>query len=203
MGSLKRILKAMFAVALCAAIAVSGIATRAATSYAAEKKQPLSVNYCGTTVKLVKDLYGSFGTENSVKLTTVERKWGKPNKKEQPYANNDELWYTWKKGKTKISINNYTGYGLGYAGGIQIQIKDKNASIYGVKVGMKKEKALKKLEKAVGKEKVIVLKEGQSPTGEEKNGCLVSLTSSEGGKLPAIKKSFMLQWGLICQCRLN
>lgn len=56
MGSLKRIVKAMLAVALCAAMAVSGIGTGAAVSHAAEKKQPLSVNFCGKSAVLVKDL---------------------------------------------------------------------------------------------------------------------------------------------------
>ncbi len=180
MGSLKRIVKAMLAVALCAAMAVSGIGTGAAVSHAAEKKQPLSVNFCGKSAVLVKDLNQAEKQGSQVKFKTLEKKLGKPDKKEAGYDGSKDAWtYTWKKGKTSIMVNNFTGTVPGNIGGIEIEIGDKNASVYGVKVGMKKETALKKLEKAAGSEKVIVLKEGEWPQGEEKDG-KYSLTSGAG-----------------------
>lgn len=178
MRDIKRMLKVTLAVALCTIIAVYGASPGAETTCAAETKPALSVNYCGKTVKLIKDIYGK---EVRVKVEAMEKKWGKPNKKEKAYANDYEFWYTWKKGKTSIVVDNFTGGDPGNAGGIHIDIKDKNASICGIKVGMKKQKALKKLEKTIGKEKFIVLKEGQQPDGEkDEDGSLISFTSGTG-----------------------
>ncbi len=177
-GSPKWIMNVMIAAALCAVITVSGILSGATASYAAEKKQPLKVDFCGKTATLMKDVY-QWKQGSQVKIKTIEKKWGKPGKKEPGFDNG--TWdYTWKKGKTSITMNNYSGTALGDVGGISIEINDKNASIYGVKVGMKKDQALKNLKKAVGSEKVIVLKEGEWPTGEDKDGCLISLTSGSG-----------------------
>lgn len=44
-----------------------------------------------------------------------------------------------KKGKkTSIVVNNFTGRDSGNVGGINIDIKDKNIFLCGIKVGMKK-----------------------------------------------------------------
>lgn len=178
MKSMKRIIKVMIAAALCAVIVLSGASQGAGVSYAAEKKPSLSVNFCGKTVKLIKDIYGQ---EDRVKVATMEKKWGKPNKKEKAYANNSEFFFTWRKGNSSILVNNFTGGDPGNVGGIHIEIKDKNASICGIKVGMKKQKALEKLAKIAREERVIVLKEGQQPDGEmDENGCLTSFTSGTG-----------------------
>lgn len=56
-GSPKWITKVMIAAALCAVITVSRILSGAAVSYAAEKKQPLKVDFCGKTATLMKDVY--------------------------------------------------------------------------------------------------------------------------------------------------
>lgn len=180
MRSIKRILKVMLVVALCTIIAVPGASPVTETTYAAETKPSLSVNFRGKTVELIKDIYGK---EERIKVDAMEKKWGKPNKKEKAYANDSEFWYTWKKGKTTITVNNFTGGDPGNVGAIQINIKDKNASMCGVKVGIKKQKALKKLERTYGKEKVIVLKEGQQPNAErDENDWLIGFTSSTGEK---------------------
>ena len=158
MRNMKRMLKVVFAAVLCVAIALSDVGGMV-TADAAGKKQPLNVSFCGTTVKLVNDFYTDFSEWKPVKIKTVEKKWGKPNKKDTA-----EYSYTWKKGKTTIKLIDsgfFDGKESGDVGGISIEIKDKNGSIYGVKVGMKKETALKKLRKAAGKDRVIVLKEGQ------------------------------------------
>lgn len=188
MKKTKRMLKVMLTIALCAIMVTSGIGAWPVTSYAAGTKQPLSVNFCGTTVKLIRDL--NDWSANPVKFKTVEKKWGKPTKKEQAYDKG--MWfYTWKKGKSSITINNFSGLALGDVGGIEIEIKDKNASIYGVKVGMKKATALKKLEKAVGKEKVMVLKEGQQPEGEAENGSF----AGAGGEAVSDKEVIHVKMG--------
>lgn len=119
-----------------------------------------------------------FSEWKPVKIKTVEKKWGKPDKIEWFVKKAKEGWYTWKKGKTTIKLNNFSGKESGDVGGIEI--KDKNGSIYGVKVGMKKETALKKLRKAVGKNSVVVLKEGQQPEGDQEEGCWINFTGSTG-----------------------
>lgn len=179
MRSMKKMLKMVFVAVLCVAMALSDIGGGMDTACATVKRQPLNVNFCGTTVKLVNDLFGDFSEWKPVKMKTVEKKWGKPNKIEW-LVKNEEGRYIWKKGKTTISLNNYSGKAPGDVGGIDIEMKDTNGSIYGVKVGMKKEKALKKLRKAVGKDRVIVLKEGQQPYGDVQEGSMINFTGSTG-----------------------
>ena len=94
-------------------------------------------------------------------LSQVEKKWGKKTR----LAEGDEEYageaYVWEKGKTFISIREYKeseGSGLGY---VMLEVGDKNASVAGVKVGMKRSKAVKKLQKIYGKKKVALLKDGQ------------------------------------------
>ena len=94
-------------------------------------------------------------------LSQVEEKWGKKTR----LAAGDEEYageaYVWEKGKTFISIREYKeseGSGLGY---VMLEAGDKNASVAGVKVGMKRSRAVKKLQKIYGKKKVALLKDGQ------------------------------------------
>lgn len=72
MRGIKRMLKVMLAVALCTMTAVSGAGPGTETTCAAETKPALSVNYCGKTVKLIKDIYGK---EDRVKVEVMEKKW--------------------------------------------------------------------------------------------------------------------------------
>lgn len=61
--------------------------------------------------------------------------------------------YTWKKGKTSIEITDYD-VEKGGVGSISINIEDKNGSLCGVKTGMKKDDAIKNLQKSLGKKAV-------------------------------------------------
>lgn len=101
-------------------------------------------------MNLVKDLKDSSGQGDSTKLSSVEKKWGKAKVKKQDGVTT----YTWKKGKTEILVNNFDAE-ENYIGGIEIDIKDKNGSLWGVKVGMTKAAALKKIKKALGTKTVL------------------------------------------------
>lgn len=159
--------KSLIALLLCAAIAVSGLCTQ--TAYAAGKKMPLSVGFKGKTINLIKDINGE--ERNQTTIASLKKKWGKPKVKKSD--NGYYVTYTWKKGKTKIEVGdvqveagkkNYSGY----AGSISISIEDKNGSLWGVKVGMSKADAMKKIKKALGTKKVF--KEKKDGTGEIEGG---------------------------------
>lgn len=99
-------------------------------------------------------------------LKDVEKKWGKKTRlagKNEEYAGQA---YVWEKGKTKITImQDAGGAGLGY---VELNIRDKNASVAGVKVGMKRAAAVKKLQKLYGKKRVAQLRDGQYASPDEK-----------------------------------
>lgn len=143
---MKTLLKSMLAAVLCAAV----ISTGAGTACAASKKAPLKVVFDKKAVNLIKDLNTSTGRGDTPKLKKLEESWGRPSK------NKDEsgiTTYTWKKGKTSIEITDYD-VEKGGIGSITISIEDKNGSLCGVKTGMKKADAIKKLQKSLGKKAV-------------------------------------------------
>lgn len=111
------------------------------TDVSAKSKVALKVTYKGKTVTLIKN-------NKKVSIKSVQKAWGQGN----PKTTNTWMTYTWQTKKTKISIedNHYTGK----VGGINISIEDKNGSIAGVKVGMTKAQALKKLKKVYGSKHV-------------------------------------------------
>ena len=100
-------------------------------------------------------------------LAEVEKIWGQKTR----LAEGDEEYagyaYVWEKGKSKIIIMQPSMAvpeledALGYT---CVEISDKNASVAGVKAGMKRAAALKKLQKAYGKKNVKQLKEGNAYT---------------------------------------
>lgn len=140
----KNTIRRIATLVLCIVIALT--ASNLQTASAATEKLPLKVTFNGKngkkTVTIVKDLNKD---HDGIKIKTLKSKWGKPSKEEN-YGTNTE--YTWKKGKTSVTVNN--GPGTDYVWGLSVQIKDKNASLFGVTVGMKKNKAVKKLEKGMG-----------------------------------------------------
>lgn len=178
---IKKTLKAVIAFMLCAAAIITSISAGTGTVCAQGKKIPLKVGFNGVEIVLVKDI--NSGGREDTKIKTLKAKWGKPKKVED---NGTTAFYTWKKGKTSIEICNNTT--KGYVGGITVNIKDKNGSLFGVKVGMKKSAVLKKLKKVAGSKNVVVAKEGQNfyfnddgecivegePTGDDEYICLAS-----------------------------
>lgn len=100
-------------------------------------------------------------------LEEVEKIWGKKTR----LAEDDEEYagyaYVWEKGKSKIIVMQPSKAvpefedALGYT---CAEISDKNASVAGVKVGMKRADALKKLQKAYGKKNVKQMKDGNTYT---------------------------------------
>ena len=153
---MKKLFKSIIAAVLCAVIVIASIGTN--TAYAA-KKTPLKVTFNGKSINLIKDMYSG----DAPKIKELEKKWGEAGKKKLDTYYSE---YTWKKGKTSIKI---TDHGDGYVGGVTVSVKDKNGAMCGIKVGMKKETALKKLQKLFGEEKVIIQTEGQSISVDENN----------------------------------
>lgn len=140
----------LIALILCAVLAISGLCVE--TAYAANKKMSLKVGFKGKTVNLIKDINDEYD-RYELSVASVQKKWGKP--KTKKYG--DSTMYTWKKGKTTIEVSDFDAKkdGKSYVGGITIHIKDKNGSLWGVKVGMKAETALKKIKKALDTENVV------------------------------------------------
>lgn len=113
-------------------------------------------------------------------LSRIEGRWGEKTRlAESPEEYAGEA-YVWEKGKTFISIREYKeseGGGLGY---VMLAVSDKNASVAGVKVGMKKSRAVKKLQGIYGKENVVLLKEGQPAVPDWKPCPEISVRTEAG-----------------------
>lgn len=122
------------------------------TDVSAKANRLLKVTYKGKTVALVKNYnVNEYGRSKSITLAKCEKAWGKAKKKK-----NDALvTYTWKNKKTNIELTNFDAP-AGEVGSIHISIKDKNGSIAGIKVGMSKAKAIKKLKDIFGSSNVKV-----------------------------------------------
>ena len=161
---MKKTLKSLITFVLCIAVIITSISAGTGMANAKDKKIPLKAGFNSIEIVLVKNLNDDSREDTEIK--TLEKKWGKPKKVEE---DDPITFYTWKKGKTSITIGNNTPSG-NHVGYIKIDIKDKNGSMYGVKVGMKKSEALKKLKKVAGSKNVIVTKDGQETWfDEEKN----------------------------------
>lgn len=137
------------------------------------KLQPMKVAFKGKTVTLFKDTLPTAKNQCAT-MKKVQKAWGKGKKK--PYGSSYS--YTWKKGKTEIMVTD--NWYKGRVGGMTISIKDKNASMMGVKVGMTKAQALKKLKKTFGSRvKNIKFSDGTPAIQIENTMCSFSLKSGK------------------------
>lgn len=155
-------LKAAVALILCAFIVLSGISTE--TAFAANKKIPLKVTFNGVTVNLVKNLRSE--DDSSPALSSLKKKWGTPKTAKQGEGDYAEETHSWKKGKTEIKLSYvpvgpYSEKKGGFNTYVGVVIEDKNGSLWGVTVGMKKDTALKKIKKALGTDKVYKTLDGK------------------------------------------
>jgi len=194
--------KSIIALIVCMATVITSISAGTGTACAAGKKIPLKAGFKGTEIILVKDL-NSYSREDT-KIKKLEKKWGKPSKTKK--LDEYKTSYIWKKGKTSIEVIN-DDICKDYVGGIHISIKDKNGSLYGIKVGTKTDTALKKLKKVAGNKNTILLREGQvldihdnsyiakgKPTGDGNHISVVSGYMPIGFELKNGKVSSMY-WG--------
>lgn len=135
---MKRKVTAILAMFLCAILTVTGICTD--TAYAAENTQ-IKVTYKKKSVTFTVDADRNGVKE--VKLKTLKNKWGKPATTKNEYTET----YVWEKGKSRI------GYTIDLHqpqfSNFSISTQDKNLSVCGIKVGMKKSK-VKKILKTLG-----------------------------------------------------
>ena len=137
---MKKTFTSILAMILCAIIAITGISSE--TAYAADSNT-LKLTFNKKSITLSID--NEKGVE-SVKLSTLKNKWGKPESSGDNYLTT----YTWKKGKTSINYTDY--YETPQFSNFSVSIYDKNGSLCGIKVGMKKSKAVKIMKKIGAKE---------------------------------------------------
>lgn len=158
---MKRKVTTILAMLLCAILTVTSICTD--TAYAADNTVPLKIGFKGKTITFSDD-----ATERikEVNLKTMKKKWGKP----KVEKHDDYTTYTWKKGKTTIY---YMEDSFQFTN-IHMDTTDKNATLCGMKVGMKQNKA-KKIMKKLGAESY---KSGMSATLP--SGTMISCSFKNG-----------------------
>lgn len=139
---MKRKLTAIIAVILCTIIAITGTSTT--TTFAASSKVPLKIGFKGKTVTFSDDMLTEKVEKPDTKtLKSLKEKWGKPKTEKKDGWTN----YVWKKGKTEIS---YLDDPTWNCSTLYITSEDKNASLCGIKVGMKASKAKAVIKKLGG-----------------------------------------------------
>lgn len=122
------------------------------TNVSANAKKSLKVTYKGKTITLSQNFnVDKYGRNKNITFAKCEKAWGKAKK----VKSGGIVFYAWKSKKTLIEMSNYKTT-AGEVGAISISVKDKNCSVSGVKVGMSKAKALKKLNKTFGSKNVKV-----------------------------------------------
>lgn len=146
----KHSFKSIIAIALCVIIAIT--AASPLTASAATKKTPVKVTFKGKTVNIVTDV----DTMKMPKIKTLKSKLGKKptvyKQSEYKASKNKYVWvnrYAWVKGDSSINVIENPDK-KGYAKSIEIIANDKNAAIFGIKVGMTKDQALGKLDAKLG-----------------------------------------------------
>jgi len=157
---MKTTMKRIIAIVLCAVIAIASTGTN--TAYAATSKPPLKIKFNGKSINMVRVLEN--GDEESASINEVLNKFGNPDKKQTSKDDGRYTFYTWKKGKSSITFSHYvdTEYDTDILCHFNVNLKGKNDALCGIKVGMKKAKAIKKLKKMFGNNNVCVAKEGQT-----------------------------------------
>lgn len=131
------------------------------TIQAKAKRGKLKVKYNGKTIVMITTKTNKKNSE-IIGMTTykeIKKAWKNPTKTKKKYGQKMKYY---KKGKTSIGFytdakwydsNNQIDKSLTLAG-FDIDIKDKNASLCGVKVGMSKKKALSVLRKQFDKKAI-------------------------------------------------
>lgn len=131
---------------------------------AAAKTVDLTVCYKGKDVTFER-FHNVGGPASKVRWTrgvktyaAVKKAWGKATKveKESYMGEKEGYCHTWKNGKTRIVFHTQKN-GKRY-GDIVIDIRDKKATLCGIRVGMSKKQALQKLRKQFGKKNVSAKK---------------------------------------------
>lgn len=154
---MKKMKKRLLALGLCLAV-LFGSLTPVQVADAAAKTVKVTVRYKGKNATLYAVQYSKNQVipHSNKTYASVKKKWGKANKVEKYDTYNS---YTWKSGKTRINFGTdkkgKRSY-KEYTGGFVIDIRNKKASLCGVKVGMSKKQALQKLRKQFGKKHVTI-----------------------------------------------
>ena len=153
---MKKIKRRFLAMGICLAVLFCSLAPVQPVNAAAETIN-LTVRYKGKNVTF--EAYRNPNTSKTkiVKkaktYAAVKKAWGKANVVEGGVGG---YAYTWKSGKTEIWFN--TDEKGKRSESILIDIKNKKATLCGIKVGMSKKQALRKLRKQWGKKNVSTTK---------------------------------------------
>ena len=159
---MKKMKKRFLAICICFAV-LFGSLTPVQVADAAPKNVKTTVRYKGKNVTF--ETFRSIGYDfdkykpkikmNAKTYASVKKAWCKANKVEK---DDYGTFYTWKSGKTSITLGadekGKRSYDK-YSGGFLIDIQNKKASLCGVKVGMSKKQALQKLRKQFGQKHVF------------------------------------------------
>lgn len=136
---MKKTFTCIIAIMLCTILTITGICTD--TAYAAEKtKLKLTFKKKSVTLTVNDEKTGDESLMNgieSIKISTLKKKWGKPTVEKGEYS----AVYTWEKGKSRIAYTD--NFNQPHFSNFTVQIKDKNVSFGGLKIGMKKSEAEK------------------------------------------------------------
>lgn len=177
---MKKTIRSIFTLTLCIILVITGIInTGTDTACAADGKMPVKVTFKKKTVTIDS---GKSTNGADIQPETLEEKFGSP----KETAENDCTTYTWKKGKTTIEYSIYYMGDKVYQKHIGIDIQDRNATLYGIKTGMNKSTALKKLQKAYGAKKSDIY--GENPEVLRFNAnCISSSVEFKNGKVIRIQ----------------
>lgn len=146
---IKKVSKIMVSLLLCLAMVMT---MEVPAAQAKSKRGKFTITYKGKTVTM---MTSKTNKKNSNIISTsnakaVKKAWKKPTKIKKEH---DNTFYTYKKGKSKISFCITKGSSKPLHG-FDISIKDKNFKLCGVQVGMSKTQALKILKKNFNKNAV-------------------------------------------------
>jgi len=168
MKKMKTMKTRFLALGVCLAVFFCSL-TPVQVADAAAKKINVTVRYKGKNVTF-ETFPNTNKYSNDTKITlkaktyaAVKKAWGKADKVEKRTYENEygkqvrQNIYTWKSGKTEISMT--TDKKGKRNGDIFIDIQNKKASFLGIKVGMSKKPALQKLRKLFGKKMVSTEKD--------------------------------------------
>lgn len=194
---MKQKIKSTIALILCAMFVITGIIGASTTiAYAADEKVPVKVTFKKTTVTVSKD--ANDDDDNlDVTLKTLKKKWGKPKKSvDDMGGGNVSTAYTWKKGKSSIKYTVGSGVVLSY---FDVFVRDKNVAIFGIKYGMKKDTALKKLEKLAKDETSLTISKNEDDPKKESifviiNGASNCKVDLKNGKVISIDYYSMINY---------
>lgn len=154
------------------------------TDVSAKPSRSLKVTYKGKTVTLEKTSGSDKrGRNKDITVAKCEKAWGKAKKS----TTENIVFYLWKNKKTRIEFSDYDAP-AGAVGAMDIEIRDKNGAFAGIKVGMSKAKAVKKMRKVFGSRNVkVTSKSIYTTNGELTTAASVTIKNGKVSRISALR----------------